>query len=130
MFGDQCTVENGCLQMVAGKHKEGLLPNTYDKGGGINDDIVESLTWKPVLSGIRDLVVFDSYTPHKVKPTQQTNHVEYFILHLIEKVKGNIMKIILKKREMLPPDIEKDNSKVYNQNSKYNLANPISYSKL
>ena len=34
-----------------------------------------------------------------------------------------------KKREMLPPDIEKDNTKVYNQNSKYNLANPISYAK-
>ena len=60
---------------------------------------------------------------------QQTNLVEYFILHLTENLKVSIMKIILKRDQMLPPDIEKDNIKLYNQNSKYNLANPISYSK-
>ena len=131
MFGDQCTLENGCLQMVQGKHKEGILANTYDKGGGINDDIVESLTWKPVLSGIRDLVVFDSYTPHKseANTTDKSRRIFYFTFNR-EREGFHYEDYFKKKREMLPPDIEKDNTKVYNQNSKYNLANPISYSKL
>ena len=37
---DECTKENGCLEMVAGKHQEGVLKNEH---GTINEDIVDSM---------------------------------------------------------------------------------------
>lgn len=131
MFGDKCTQENGCLEMVSGYHNKGILSNTYENGGGINDNIVKSLVWKPVLSNIRDIVIFDSFTPHKseANTTQESRRICYFTFN--KECEGNYYEdYFKKKREMLPPDIEKDHTKVYNENSKYNLANPISYSKL
>lgn len=131
MFGDKCTVENGCLEMVSGMHRNGILPNTYDKGGGIDDNVVRSLNWNPILSDVRDLVVFDSYTPHKseANTSKDARRILYFTFN--KESEGNYYETYFKKkREMLPPDIEKDPSKDYNINNKYNLANPISYSKL
>ena len=55
---DECTKENGCLEMVAGKHQEGVLKNEH---GTINEDIVDSMEWLPILGNSRDLVLFNSF---------------------------------------------------------------------
>ena len=131
MFGDRCTLENGCLEMVSGMHHNGIYPNSYDKGGGIDDTVVRSLNWNPVLSGVRDLVVFHSYTPHKSEANTSKNSRRILYFTFNKESEGNHYETYFKKkRAMLPPDIEKDPSKDYNLNSKYNLGNPISYAKL
>ncbi|ORW47988.1 phytanoyl-CoA dioxygenase family protein [Mycobacterium paraense] len=59
---DDSTVENGCLEFVAGMHHD-LLAN--DRDGCIRPDIAETLAWRahPVRAG--SLVWFHSHTPHR-----------------------------------------------------------------
>ena len=131
MFGDRCTLENGCLEMVSGMHRNGIFSNSYDKGGGISDNISHSFKWNPILSGVQDLVIFDSYTPHKSEANTSNNSRRILYFTFNKESEGNHYETYFKKkRAMLPPDIECDPNKDYNLNSKYNLGNPISYSKL
>lgn len=130
IFVDNNTIENGCLQMVKGEHKKGLLKNSYSEGNGIDEEIVKKFKWEPLLAKKNDIVIFDSFTPHKSEKniTDSSRRIYYFTYH--NKKFGNLYdEYFTRKREMLPPDIEKDNTKNYNINNKYNLANPISYNK-
>ena len=124
LFADFCTKENGCLEMVESAHKDGILKNT---NGTINREIVDNLNWKPILVSPADLVVFDSYVPHRSEKntSNSTRRVFYFTYN--KESEGNYYEdYFKKKREELPPDFERDPKKKYNLQSKYNLANPIS----
>ena len=120
---DECTKENGCLEMVAGKHQEGVLKNEH---GTIDKDVVNSMEWLPILGNSRDLVLFDSFVPHRSGLNESTNsrRVCYFTYNLLED--GDYYDAYFKKkREEFPPDFERDSDTKINLNSKYNLANPI-----
>lgn len=128
VFADDCTIENGCLEMVKGKHRDGILKNNYISGGGICDDVIDSSIWEPVLSKRADLVIFDSYVPHKSEKntTDSSRRIFYFTFN--EASEGDYYEeYFVKKREEFPPDIERIPGKEYNGNSKYNLANPMSH---
>ena len=56
IFVDNCTVDNGCLEMVKGEHTKGILKNT---NGCLDEELVDSMDWEPILSTKRDLVIFD-----------------------------------------------------------------------
>jgi 2-aminoethylphosphonate dioxygenase len=130
IFADDCTVENGCLEMVRGKHRDGILDNDYDKGGGIKGDIVDAMLWEPVLAKKADIVIFDSYVPHKSEKNTTNSSRRIFYFTFNKTIEGDYYEgYFIKKREEFPPDVEKINGKEYNNNSKYNLANPISHDK-
>lgn len=120
---DNCTKENGCLEMVAGKHQEGVLKNEH---GTIDKDVVDSMEWLPILGNSRDLVLFDSFVPHRSGLNETTNsrRVCYFTYNLLEDG-DHYDAYFKKKREEFPPDFERDSNTKINLNSKYNLANPI-----
>ena len=59
---DESTVEKGCLQVAPHQHTHGLLPNT---DGVTNRDVEESIEFINVLCDPGDLVIFDSYIPHR-----------------------------------------------------------------
>lgn len=123
IFVDECTVENGCLEMVSEKHTEGVLENT---NGCINKDVVDSMEWRPILGDSRDLVIFDAFVPHRSGPnlSNSPRRVYYFTYNLLKD--GNYYEdYFTKKRAEFPPDIERDENTQLNLNSKYNLANPI-----
>ncbi len=59
---DESTRQNGCLEFVKGRHKEGLLGPEAE---AIPPSITNSLEWEPVLAKPGDVIFFDSYTPHR-----------------------------------------------------------------
>lgn len=121
---DDCYVENGCLEMVKGKHKEGIHRNT---NGTIDADVVSEMIWEYIYSTPRDLLIFDSFVPHRSDINKTTNPRRVFYFTYNKNSEGNYYEqYFAKKRRELPPDIERESGKIYDFNSKYNLANPIS----
>ncbi len=58
---DSATVASGCLYVAPG-HKRGILPNTR---GCLDDAVAAELDWTPVEVFPGDVLLFDSYAPHK-----------------------------------------------------------------
>jgi len=128
VFADNCTLDNGCLEIVRGRHREGVFENDYASGGGINEQVVAGMNWEHMITNVRDIIVFDGFVPHRSgkNKTNSSRSIYYFTYNKASE--GDFYdEYFAKKREMLPPDIEKDHSKKYDVNNKYNLANPISY---
>jgi hypothetical protein len=64
---DDATLENGCLEVVAGRHAE-VLP--MDETGCIRDDVVAGFEWYPVPIAAGDLLWFHSRAPHRSGPNR------------------------------------------------------------
>ena len=62
---DDATIENGCLEVVAGRHAE-VLP--MDDAGCIRDEIVAGFEWYHVPIAAGDLLWFHSRAPHRSGP--------------------------------------------------------------
>ena len=59
---DDSTPENGPLQVTAGRHKEGIFAN---EAGSMVSDVEDSMEFVPILTKPGDIVLFDSYLPHR-----------------------------------------------------------------
>ena len=59
---DEATVSNGALMVVPGAHRRGVLPN---QNGVIDTDVEAELVYEHVLVEPGDIVLFDSFLPHK-----------------------------------------------------------------
>eukprot|EP01104_Vermistella_antarctica_P011065 TRINITY_DN303_c0_g1_i2.p1 TRINITY_DN303_c0_g1~~TRINITY_DN303_c0_g1_i2.p1 ORF type:complete len:268 (+),score=75.79 TRINITY_DN303_c0_g1_i2:34-804(+) len=108
---DDCTVENGCLQVVAGEHTKGLLGPEHEE---VPDELVKKFKWTPVPGKLGDVVFFDSFVPHRSEPntTQEGRRILY--LTYAKKSEGDFReKYYADKRISFPPDIERDPSKTY-----------------
>ena len=66
---DDCTVANGCLEVVSGAHQDLLAMNDQ---GCIRDDLVAAMEWSavPVVAGTT--LWFHSRTPHRSGPNAST----------------------------------------------------------
>ena len=126
-FGNRTTKQNGCLEFVSGKHNEGLFD--YDMGnlGELTPEVEKKMEWENIETSCQDLLIFDSFAPHKSKSnkTDKSRRIFYFTYHDAEE--GDYYEAyIKKKREEFPPDIEREEGKTYKvKGSRYNLANPI-----
>ncbi|PTM06202.1 MAG: hypothetical protein DA405_00760 [Bacteroidetes bacterium] len=58
---DEHTIENGCMQVAAGIHKQGGLG---PEGGVLEKEIVDSLNFEPIELAAGDALFFDGYCPH------------------------------------------------------------------
>jgi ectoine hydroxylase-related dioxygenase (phytanoyl-CoA dioxygenase family) len=62
---DDATVDNGCLEVVSGRHHD-VLPT--DDTGCIRDDVVAAMHWAPVEVRAGQTLWFHSRTPHRSGP--------------------------------------------------------------
>ena len=60
---DATTIENGCLEVAAGEHKRGLL--TMNRDLTLHQSAIDSLAWQAIETRPGDLLLFDSYLPHR-----------------------------------------------------------------
>ena len=67
---DPATIASGCLWFAPG-HRAGALDT--DDRGRLTDEVVRSLAWQPIEVEPGDLVLFDSYAPHR----SSTNRAEH-----------------------------------------------------
>ena len=84
-FGEivnEANEKNGCLEIVANKHKIGLLGNNKS---AIPTKVCRKLKWKKIITKPGDAIFFDSYTPHRSKKnnTKKSRNIIYLTYNLL-----------------------------------------------
>lgn len=125
---DDCTLENGCLQIVhGGANKQAILPQEQD--GSISKSIAHTFTWTPIECRGGDVILFDSYLPHYSEPNHSKGSRRALFITYNKQSEGGSMRsaYYADKRVQFPPDCERDPHKDYSAGAAiYNVANPIS----
>lgn len=105
---DAATLENGCLEMVPGRHKEGLLGEEWNP----LDEIGLGLHSVPTQPG--DVIFFDSFAPHASKPNFTKSPRRILYLTYNRASEGDHRdQYYAEKHAAFPPDIERDGSTAY-----------------
>ena len=107
---DAATPENGCLELAAGAHREGLLGESWKPLDDSGDTLVYEAC--PTLPG--DAVFFDSFAPHRSAPnkTQQARRILYVTYNRLD-AGDHRLQYYADKRQSYPPDIERQAGKDY-----------------
>ena len=108
---DKTTKKNGCLEVVKGKHCNGLLGSNKS---AINRKIVNQMKWLPIFAKPGDLIFFDSYTPHRSGKNFSKKPRRMIYLTYNAKKDGDLKKeYFIKKRKSFPPNIERKKGRKY-----------------
>jgi len=108
---DAATKENGCLEVVRGKHMEGLMGGDWK---GIPDEKVEQMQWELIPTQPGDVLLFDSYVPHRSAPNNTNAPRRVLYATYAKAGEGDFRdRYYADKRASFPPDCERDPTKVY-----------------
>lgn len=105
---DPATPENGCLEMAAGRHREGLIGEEWKP---LDED---GLSLQAVPTAPGDVIFFDSFAPHASKPnfTDTPRRILYLTYNLASQG-DHRARYYADKHEAFPPDIERAQGKTY-----------------
>lgn len=105
---DPATLENGCLELVAGRHREGMVGKEW---APLSED---KLGLVPVPTQPGDVLFFDSFVPHASKAnfTKNQRRILYLTYNLA-RYGNHHTQYFADKRRDFPPDIERDGTKKY-----------------
>ncbi|MBO6521911.1 MAG: phytanoyl-CoA dioxygenase family protein [Rhodospirillales bacterium] len=107
---DRATLENGCLQLVAGHHKTGLVKSWEP----LNDDEMKGMDFLPVPTEPGDIVFFDCYAPHASEANMSDSIRRIYYATYNRASAGNHMaQYYADKHKNFPPDIDRDPDKDY-----------------
>ena len=105
---DPATLENGCLELSAGRHREGLIGEEWNP---LQED---GLDLVPVPTQPGDVIFFDSFAPHASKPNLTGAPRRILYLTYNESRYGDHrVQYFADKRAAFPPDIERSGDKAY-----------------
>ena len=155
VFADDNTSDNGCVQFpknyyqylkdlnsedqnlkeninnselfINNEKNKRLLDSEPNDLGVLKPHIVQELEWVDAETTSRDLLIFDSFVPHKSDKNITNEARRNFYFTYNNSYFGDIYEDYFKRKRIeFPPDIERNIEKDYSQrNSRYNLANPI-----
>ena len=105
---DEATVDNGCLELVAGAHRGGLLGDMWKP---LDDGQLEYVP-RPTRPG--DALLFDSFVPHR----SEANHTDHprrvlYVTYNRASEGDHRGRYYADKRASFPPDCERDPGKRY-----------------
>jgi 2-aminoethylphosphonate dioxygenase len=105
---DESTIENGCLEIAAGRHKEGLLGTEWQPLEP------EGFAFEPVPTKPGDAIFFDSFVPHASGPnrTRSPRRILY-ITYAPAAYGDHRARYFADKRRDFPPDIERAPGRTY-----------------
>ena len=105
---DEATLENGCLEMVPGRHKEGLIGEEWSP---LAED---GLHLVPVPTAPGDVIFFDSFAPHASKPnlTGAPRRILYLTYNAAQHG-DHRLRYFADKRAAFPPDVERTGNQTY-----------------
>ncbi len=108
---DESTLENGCLEVVAGWHDKGLVGDLW-KPLAESDLAQMDFVAYPTAPG--DAMFFDSYAPHRSGPnlTDQSRRVLYVTYNRAAEGDHRV-RYFADKRKNYPPDVEREPGKRY-----------------
>lgn len=124
---DDCTLENGCLQVVTGGANKPVIL-AQEKDGSIKKNISTAFEWSPLECKTGDVILFDSYLPHYSEPNRSNHPRRAMFITFSRLSEGGERRSAYyqDKREQFPPDCERDPNKDYSAGAAiYNVANPI-----
>ena len=108
MFIDHSTKENGALEVAPGLHKQGLLGKEWEPIEGLD------LPYELVECGPGDLLLFDSYVPHRSGPNTSSKPRRAMFITYNDLAEGDKLdQYYADKRRDFPPDIERPEGKEY-----------------
>ncbi len=108
---DAATMENGCLELIAGRHRDGIIGKEWEP---LTDADLDGTRFVPYPTDPGDVVFFDSYAPHRSAPnmTDAARRVLYVTYNAA--AHGNHREqYYADKRLSYPPDIERNPDKEY-----------------
>jgi len=122
---DPATEENGCLEVVDGFHGAGLLPQAPD--GTLDRAWADAQVWKPIEMDPGDVLIFDSYVPHRSGPNRSRSPRRALYVTYNRASDGDFRRAYFaRKRAAFPPECERSPGHDYTAAaSVYNLGNPI-----
>jgi ectoine hydroxylase-related dioxygenase (phytanoyl-CoA dioxygenase family) len=105
---DPATLENGCLEIAAGRHREGLIGEQWVPLES------QGLALDPVPTAPGDVIFFDSFVPHASKPnlTDAPRRILYLTYNLASHGDRRA-RYFADKHASFPPDIDRDGEKTY-----------------
>ena len=110
---DAMTTENGCLEVVRGMNKQGLLGPLYEK---VSNKVENSMRWEPLLTTKKSIVFFDAFVPHRSKPNfSMSQRRALFVTYTAEpeSYPQTRKAYFDKKRSTFPPDSLKISGRQY-----------------
>jgi hypothetical protein len=125
LSADRMTPDNGCLELVDGFHDMRTLPQEAD--GTLRSDVVDSLPWRPLPLDPGDLVLFDSYVPHRSGPNRSTEPRRALYVTYNRASEGDRRdEYFALKRRAFPQECERVPGAALDEASQiFNLGNPI-----
>lgn len=127
---DEMTAENGCLELVSGRHKEGVL--RQEESGNIHPDVVKTMDWKSAPCEAGSIMIFNAFVPHRSAKNMTNKARRVFYLTFNAVSDGGYLRNAYygHKRKMFPPEAERISGVDYSEGAKiYNLATPITNKK-
>tara|TARA_R110000787_G_scaffold199464_1_gene310577 strand:- start:28452 stop:29207 length:756 start_codon:yes stop_codon:yes gene_type:complete len=107
---DRATLENGCLQMVAGHHTQGLKKSWEP----LNEDDMKGMSFEPVPTEPGDVVFFDCYAPHASEPNMSDAIRRiYYATYNRASAGDHMAQYYADKHKNFPPDIDRDPNQEY-----------------
>lgn len=108
---DACTPDNGCLEIVAGHHRRGLIGDMWKP---LHGEQLAGLDFSPVPSQPGDVIFFDSFTPHRSAPNRTTQARRVLYITYNRQAEGDArLQYYRDKRASFPPDCEREPGKAY-----------------
>ncbi len=108
---DETNEANGSLEMMAGKHRQGVLGQMW---APLSDEDTGDGVYQAVHCMPGDAVFFDSFAPHRSAPnrTGQARRVLY-VTYNGQSAGDSRQRYYAEKRKNYPPDIERDPDRDY-----------------
>lgn len=108
---DATTMENGCLELVAGHHKRGMIGELWKP---LAEADTEDMEFIPYPTSPGDVVFFDSFTPHRSAPnlSNRPRRVLYVTYNRLSEG-DHRLQYYADKRKSYPPDCERDQGRQY-----------------
>ncbi|NQV48209.1 MAG: phytanoyl-CoA dioxygenase family protein [Rhodospirillaceae bacterium] len=107
---DEATVENGCLQMVAGNHKRGL----FSSWEPLTEKDMEGMEFVHCPTRPGDVVFFDCYAPHASEPNMSDKTRRIYFATYNKLAEGDhLQSYYADKHANYPPDIDRQLGKDY-----------------
>ena len=108
---DEATVENGCLEIVAGFHHTGLVGNEW---APLTEEQVSGINFVHYPTKPGDIVFFDTYAPHRSAPNMSDKPRRLiFATYGMQSEGDHREQYYIDKRNEFPPDCEREDGKSY-----------------
>lgn len=105
---DPATLENGCLEIMPGRHREGLIGEEW------NSLDETDLALQPIPTAPGDAIFFDSFVPHASKANfTDTPRRLLYLTYNLASVGDHRAQYYAEKHASFPPDVERDGGKSY-----------------